>query len=170
MNNILVIILLLIAIVFVGTRFFGLPYTDEAVYPKKEDTNDMMYTFVPDVGLEDLNMQTLVLVGETFTVRVVDTNASRARGLSGTPALLSRDGMLFVFDTDARHGIWMKDMLIPIDILWFDSNKKLIEYREDVVPETYPEVFRPRANARYVLELKAGVRKELRIQQGSVFE
>jgi uncharacterized protein len=76
--------------------------------------------------------------------------------------------MLFVFDTDDYHGIWMKDMNYSIDIIWLDSGKTVVYMAEDVSPDTYPEVFRPDVPARYVVELSAGAAHRHGITEGQV--
>lgn len=101
-----------------------------------------------------------------FTASIADTPEERRQGLSGTPALDTYEGKLFIFDTSKKHGIWMKDMLFPLDILWFDENFTLIHIEENVAPETYPTVFAPRDPARYVLELNAFSAKTLGLSIG----
>lgn len=90
-----------------------------------------------------------------FSVSIADDKAERQQGLSGVASLPKYGGKLFIFDTAAKHGIWMKDMLIPLDILWFDENFNLIHIEENVSPETYPAIYAPREDARYVLEINA---------------
>lgn len=89
-------------------------------------------------------------------VEVADTEASRERGLSGHAPLNDSEGMLFVFDTDARWGIWMKDMSFPLDIVWADAGGRIVHIERDVSPDTYPRIFAPPVPARYVVELPAG--------------
>lgn len=102
-----------------------------------------------------------------FSVAIADDKAERQQGLSGVPSLPTYGGKLFIFDTAAPHGIWMKDMLIPLDILWFDENFTLIHIEENVSPDTYPAIFAPRENARYVLEINAYAAKNAGIGLGS---
>lgn len=64
--------------------------------------------------------------------------------------------MLFVFSNDGYHGIWMKDMQVPLDIFWLNSQGQVISIASDVATSTYPNVFYPSAPARYVLETRAG--------------
>lgn len=92
-----------------------------------------------------------------YAVRVVSSGAERTKGLSGTTSLPKDQGMLFVFDADGRWGIWMKDMNYPIDILWLDRSKTVIDMVENASPASYPSTtFKPKVPARYVLELAAG--------------
>jgi uncharacterized membrane protein (UPF0127 family) len=65
-------------------------------------------------------------------------------------------GLLFVFDEPGLHGIWMKDMRFPIDILWLDDAFQVVDVRKNVAPDSYPTVFKPTKPARYVLEVTAG--------------
>ncbi len=85
-----------------------------------------------------------------------DTDQSRQTGLSDHECIPEKTGMLFVFEKADLHGIWMKDMNFPIDILWIDSTKKIIHIEENVDPNTYPKVFYPPTPASYVLEVASG--------------
>jgi hypothetical protein len=113
---------------------------------------------------------TVQLGGQTFAVRVADTPEKRQQGLSGTEPLGSNQGMLFVFETEDYHGIWMKDMNYPIDIIWLGMDKTVVSVSRNVSPGTYPETFRPSEPARYVLELPAGAAQEHAITTGVVAE
>jgi uncharacterized membrane protein (UPF0127 family) len=99
---------------------------------------------------------TVQLKDRTIAVDVADTLATRERGLSGREGLGEDEGMLFVFPEDARYSFWMKDMRFSIDILWVSREGAIVDIREKVSPETYPTVFQPSTEARYVIELPAG--------------
>ncbi len=96
------------------------------------------------------------LVGIELLLRVADTEALRAQGLSWSKPLAPNEGMLFVFPEDGFYGFWMKDMLFSIDILWLDRDYRIVDVRTQASPESYPEVFTPSTPARYVLELQSG--------------
>lgn len=98
-----------------------------------------------------------ISVGRSFFVaEIADTPEKRKQGLSGKESLPPNHAMLFVFPAEGVYGIWMKDMNFPIDILWLDPDKKVISIKENVSPETYPEVFYPEKGALYVIEVNAG--------------
>ena len=97
---------------------------------------------------------------------VADTPTTRAKGLSGRPSLASGEGMLFIFDQLGYPGIWMKDVLFPIDILWLDENNMIVDVRESVAPETYPQVFAPQVKALFVIEVPSGFVAEHEIKIG----
>lgn len=96
------------------------------------------------------------LANSTLKLKVLDTDALRIKGLSGTARLAPDEGMLFVFDQPGYHGIWMKDMNYPIDIVWLDQFKKIIYIEKNISPDTYPQVFIPTTEDMYVVEVNAG--------------
>lgn len=91
-----------------------------------------------------------------FTWEVATTTQAQARGLGGRADVPSRYGLLFVFPEDGTYGFWMKDMLVPIDMLWLSDSGQVVYEQENVAPDTYPDVFYPTTPARYVLETRAG--------------
>ncbi len=102
-----------------------------------------------------------------FSVAVADSLEERRQGLSGVPSLDAYEGKLFIFDGPGKHGIWMKDMNFPLDILWFNERFELIHVEENVTPDTYPAVFAPPSDARFVLEINAFATKTYAIPLGS---
>ena len=97
---------------------------------------------------------------------IADSDAERTLGLSGRESLPKGEGLLFVFDTPDVHAFWMKDMLFPIDMLWFDEQNKLIYIADSVSPQTYPATYTGGGPSRYVLELPAGYARERNIKIG----
>lgn len=89
---------------------------------------------------------------------VVSTEVDMRRGLQGRKGLKDRHGMLFVFKNDGLQNFWMKDMNFAIDIIWIDSKGHIVTVAPSCAPcTTEPcEVYSPKANARYVLELPSG--------------
>ena len=93
---------------------------------------------------------------KTSTLQIADTTQKKELGLGGRTTLGERQGMLFVFTTLGRYAFWMKDMKIPIDIIWLDEHFDVVDFVSNVSPETYPKTsFSPRENALYVLETHA---------------
>lgn len=92
----------------------------------------------------------------SYAAEVVDTVPARTKGLSGRKCIPNKQGMLFSFDEAGKQGFWMQDMHFPIDIVWMDSELKVVTVEYGVLPSTYPKIYFPTENARYVLEVKAG--------------
>lgn len=115
-----------------------------------------------------LSSQTTVRLGDgVFQASLATTSQTREKGLSGTDQLAPDQAMLFVFDTNDRWGIWMKDMRYPIDVVWLDEEKQVVYSVSNMDPDSYPQVFTPSQAARYVVEFAAGTIASKAIHAGS---
>ena len=66
---------------------------------------------------------TSLFIGDAkIYIEIAKTTAELTRGLSGRPTLAENSGLFFIFPNSGIHGIWMKDMDFPIDIIWLDEN------------------------------------------------
>jgi uncharacterized membrane protein (UPF0127 family) len=92
------------------------------------------------------------------------------RGLGGRESLPDDRGMLFVFPEPGRHAFWMKDMLISIDIIWISAEGRVVDVQEAQpepgVPDPQLKRYNPDGEARYVLEVRAGLAAEKGVQVG----
>ncbi|MDD5152874.1 MAG: DUF192 domain-containing protein [Candidatus Pacebacteria bacterium] len=111
-----------------------------------------------------------ILGGENLYLEIADTSILHEKGLSLHKPLAPNEGMIFIFSSDGKYGFWMKDMLFPIDILWLDSEYRIVYVKEDVAPSSYPEVFMPTTQARFVLELPAGFFKKHELHLGDTLK
>ena len=96
---------------------------------------------------------------EIVHAEMATTTAEHQRGLMNRPALASDCGMLFFFAAPGFHSFWMSQTLIPLDIIWLDSNRKIVTISADTPPcptNTDCTIYSPAAPAMYVLELAAG--------------
>lgn len=106
-----------------------------------------------------------------FTVYIADTFFSQMLGLMYREKLNQNEGMLFITNKASNYGIWMLNMKFSIDIIWLDSNGKVVDIKENAKPSHSifsSEIFKPRLKAKYVLELNSGVSKSKGINIGSV--
>jgi uncharacterized membrane protein (UPF0127 family) len=106
----------------------------------------------------------------TVSLEIADTLAERVQGLSGRTNLPPNTGLLFIFNSSDYQGIWMKDMLFPLDIIWLDDSYRVVYIESNVSPDTYPQIFRPTEPARYVIEAAAGFSAEKKIHVGDVLK
>ena len=114
----------------------------------------------------------VILSGHRFQVEIADTDAAREHGLMDRTHLAADHGMLFVYSEPRIRLFWMKDTLIPLDILFFDAHKRLINASADTPPcktRTCP-TYASRAPAQYVLELNAGIAEQLRLTPGALLQ
>lgn len=102
----------------------------------------------------------LVIGDAKLKILLANTEETRILGLSGKDRIDSDQGMLFMFGENDYHSIWMKDMKFSIDIIWLDNKFQVVDYLEDVSPESYPNSFRPKKLSKYVLEVNSGFIKE----------
>ena len=110
------------------------------------------------------------LAGARYTVEVADDDGERARGLMFRDSLGGEQGMLFIHDREEMQAYWMKNTRIPLDILYFDSARRLVSQQRDVPPCALGDGCPPypsSAPARFVLELNAGEAKKLGLQDGA---
>ena len=96
----------------------------------------------------------------SFTLEIADTDAKRIQGLSGRTEVPDNYGMLFVFPEAQTYGFWMKDMYVPIDIIWLREDGSIIGIEDSVSPDTYPDTFYAPEPIRYVLETRAGYARD----------
>jgi uncharacterized membrane protein (UPF0127 family) len=111
----------------------------------------------------------LLLAGHPVRAEVADDDAARSRGLMFRKSLPLDEGMLFVFDAELPLSFWMKNTLIPLDMLYFDRDGRLVSVQRDVPPcrTAYCPSFPGEAPARYVLELNAGRARQLDLPRGA---
>ncbi|OOG53802.1 DUF192 domain-containing protein [Rhodanobacter sp. C03] len=111
---------------------------------------------------------TVQLHGQRFTVEFATDDASREHGLMMRSTLAADHGMLFVFPDTGPRGFWMKNTLIPLDILYFDADRRLVSMQLDVPPcEADPcSIYPSNAPARYVLELSSGTARRIGAKAG----
>lgn len=107
----------------------------------------------------------------SFDVDLAITQDEQAQGLMGRTELKKDQGMLFVYSEPRQPSFWMKDTLIPLDILFFDHNSQLIKLFSRVPPcKKEPcKTYSTATPALYVLELPAGTAKELKLKPGDRF-
>ena len=113
---------------------------------------------------------TVTLEGHAFTVEIASTPAEQEHGLMDRTSMPVGHGMLFVFPDSQPRTFWMKNTLIPLDILFFDAEHHLVTIQADAQPckadpcQLYPSD----TSARYVLELNAGTAAKLGARKGDV--
>lgn len=113
---------------------------------------------------------TVTLDGHPFAVEIATTAAQQEHGLMDRTSMAADHGMLFVFPDSQPRTFWMKNTLIPLDMLFFDANRHLVAIQANAQPckadpcQLYPS----NAPARYVLELNAGTAAKLGARKGDV--
>jgi uncharacterized membrane protein (UPF0127 family) len=105
---------------------------------------------------------------DIIKVELAQTSDELESGLMNRDELLAGSGMLFIFDGEDKHRIWMKNMKFPIDIIWIDSNHKIVDIFKEASPcaSDSCHIYVPSNTARYVLEVQAGYLEGNKIEIG----
>ncbi len=111
--------------------------------------------------------------GHKINLELALTEAQQVKGLSGRGSLAKDAGMLFLFDTPSYYSFWMKEMRIPIDIV-FLRDKKVVTIYHSVQPFITVNGFKqqnltnyvPTENSDKVIELPAGSAKDFGLKVG----
>lgn len=115
----------------------------------------------------------LYLGSGAFDAKVAYTQEEREKGFGGVSNIAENEALILAFPRNNTWGIWMKDMKVSIDIIWLDSDKKVIEIVKKALPDGgATTVFTPKKDARYVIELSAGTAeaKAIRVGRTAVFD
>lgn len=104
-----------------------------------------------------------------FTVEIADTGPERAQGLMNRPGMPSSAGMLFVYDAPQQARFWMKDTLIPLDMIFMDDRGVVLTVHENAVPRDETPIDGG-AGVRFILEINGGLARPLGIRPGSVMQ
>ena len=96
----------------------------------------------------------LKIKGHSIRVEVANTEETRRVGLMFRNALAEDQGMLFVYEAEGKHAMWMKNTLIALSVAFIDRSGRIINI-EDMLPQT-EDAHGARASAAFSLETNQG--------------
>ena len=119
----------------------------------------------------DLKSQVISLPGGgQILAQVVMSRGEMARGMMFREALPQGRGMLFVHAKPAPYVYWMSNVKVPLDIIFMDSSRHIVEISADTPPCTKKPaecpVYGGHTSEQFVLELRAGEAQRLGLRQG----
>lgn len=102
---------------------------------------------------------------------VANNRFKQGNGLMGRKVLAPNAGMLFPMGYSAKHSVWMFNTYIPLDIIWLDNNKQIVDIVANAPPCTESiksacTIYTPKVDATYVLEVNAGFCEKTSITVG----
>jgi len=99
---------------------------------------------------------------------LAETLWEQSRGLMGRKNLDEFEGMLFVFIDEAPRSFWMKDTLIPLDLIFISRDKKITEIKHNFEPCLISDcsIYRSQNKVRYVLEVNGGFCEQHGVEVG----
>ena len=101
-----------------------------------------------------------------FTVELADTDALRATGLMNRESMAASAGMLFVYDSPRRATFWMKNTLIPLDMIFADAAGRVTVVHANAIPHDTTTIDGGEG-VKYVLEINGGLADRLGIGPGA---
>ena len=110
--------------------------------------------------------------GSIVRIEIAADDETRAQGLMFRDRVPEGTGMLFLFVEPGEFPFWMKNTLVPLDMIWIDDQHRAVHVEHGVPPckadpcPSYP----PHAAAKYVLELGAGQAAKHHIVNGSTLK
>lgn len=118
----------------------------------------LLITLLFFIPLTDRNDKACFEDGYCVNLDIKDTPEERTLGLMFREYLDEKDALLFIFEHPAEYSFWMKNMKIPIDMIFLNENKEIITIHRKV-PPCYTdecELYTPISPVIYVIETKAG--------------
>jgi len=91
-----------------------------------------------------------------FTVEIADTGELRSQGLMHRPSMARQNGMFFIFDRPRSAAFWMRNTLIPLDMLFVTKDGVVDRIHENAVPLDETPIFGG-DEIMYVLEINGGL-------------
>ncbi len=101
-----------------------------------------------------------------FSVEVADTDATRSRGLMFRETMPRSAGMLFVYESPRRATFWMKNTLIPLDMIFADPSGRVTKVHANAKPQDLTTIDGG-AGVKLVLEINGGLAARLGISEGA---
>lgn len=108
------------------------------------------------------------LAGQEFELEVANAPATRQRGLMQRPAMPAHRGMIFVFPQEEVLSFYMKDTLIPLDIVFINSAQRVVAIKQ-MKPLDHTTVHSS-APARWAIELNQGTAQRIGLRVGDSVE
>jgi uncharacterized membrane protein (UPF0127 family) len=110
--------------------------------------------------------------GAVYRLELAHTPEQQAQGLMYRESLPEKTGMLFLFDDKGVHRFWMKNTMIPLDMVWMDPEGKVLFVSADTPPckaDPCPS-YGPESPAAMVLEIAGGKAAKEKVAVGSVLQ
>lgn len=145
--------------------FFFQACKDEPKAPKKTGPADA-FQFHKEGTLSFISDSSVL---KQIDIEVADDEAERAQGLMNRPWMEETQGMLFIMELEERQNFWMRNTIIPLDIIYVSADKRIVSIAKDTQP--FSEKSIPSAGpAKYVVEVIAGFSDKYGLKAGDRIE
>lgn len=117
-----------------------------------------------------LQKTTVKIKDQEYTLEIAKTLSQKSTGLMNRNTLCDTCGMIFVSNTPTEQTFWMKNTLIHLDIIFLDSEGKVINIENAVPQPSTPDLelklYKSTAPSQYVVELNSGDSQKLNLKSG----
>src|SRR3989344_2818368 len=119
------------------------------------------------VGCSQAEYAVIEMKGVKITAKIVDSEEAREKGLMNINYMPKNEGMLFIFqDLNQYEGFWMKDTLIPLDIIFIDNDKVVDIIEAEPCVEVPCKIYYPKQKTLQVLEVNKGLSNKIGLKIG----
>lgn len=109
----------------------------------------------------------LYLGSAVFDAKIAYTQQDREKGYGGVSTIPDRQALILAFTTTKIWPITMKDMKVPIDVIWLSADKKVVAIEKNIAPDGgINTLITPKQTAQYIVEVPAGTVKAKAISVG----
>ncbi|MDD4027174.1 MAG: DUF192 domain-containing protein [Candidatus Shapirobacteria bacterium] len=123
-----------------------------------------LFFYLPSADFVDIKIN-----NTNYKIELAKTVAQKTKGLSQREKLCSNCGMLFIFGYETELPFWMKDTLIPLDMIWLNKDGKIVDIK--TANETNStKIYQNQSKAQYVLELNANDSQKINLKIGDFID
>lgn len=118
------------------------------------------------------NIKTITqkIANQNYSLEIADNPYLQAKGLSKRDHLCPNCGMLFIFSRETIQTFWMKDTLIPLDMIFIDSQGQITDihtaFPEDKKSDFQLTLYQSSVPTKFVIELNSGDAQRLNLKKG----
>jgi len=130
----------------------------------------LIYVSIRYISKSIIDQDKICKDNKCFLLEIADNTASRQQWLMYRESLPQNKGMLFIFEEEQRHAFWMKNTLIPLDMIRINKNLEIVDIQTaQPCKQEICQNYIPAWNASYVLEINAWLSKEKWIEIWDIF-
>lgn len=150
-----------VALIIAGIFLLSKPATHRSNKPVKPDLTPLSKSEKPvfrkDGELRFIEAKSLQTISK-IDIEVADNDASREQGLMYRDSMAPDQGMLFIMEREEPQSFWMKNTIIPLDIIFVNSDREIVTIKRDCKPYSLDQILSENP-AQYVVEVNAGYAK-----------
>lgn len=120
--------------------------------------------------LPPANSIKIKIANTNYNIEIAKTTAQKMKGLSGRESLCQNCGMIFIFGFETNLPFWMKDTIIPLDMIWINKNGKVVDIQTVTEINNSTKIYQNQTPAQYVLELNANDCQKIGLKVGDTID